>query len=385
MKRLLFFATIIAALVSCKRSGEESGKALMTFTAVSESGVRTSLSDGKVFWSEGDAITVFSSSCKRGETYGMNASDAGKAEAAFGGPSVGAAPYYAFYPDGSAAFDGTKISFTLPSSQTYSDAGFATGVNPMAACSEGETLEFKNLAGLLTIPVSGNYTIISASITSNSEEALWGEGEYAASFADVPSPSMVATGDAAHRTLSLDCGEGVALGGSVRSFCFVLPVGTLSKGFTLRLTDADGGEMVKTTESDALTTLRSSSKRMAAVEYLPTDSPFLRESVPGVYDLSAPSVPAAVRVYNAPTDQLALRILDNSLNFRIQSLSGAYALRIGFTRPSAAGESCTLAISSIGETGVADGSVSAKVLKVSDGKAWLTGGSNLGFIIPLSL
>lgn len=362
--------TAIAAflLLSCAPKEQSKDVPQMTFRASQEYGLdtKTSLSGTKVLWSASDKISIFSATCTSGETYSINSEDAGKGEAGFTGNAVGSAPWYALYPaDGMASFADGAISLSLPAVQQYAADGFADGANPMVAVSSTDKLSFKNLCGILSIQLTGSATISSIEVISAAQEALWGPGTVDISWTDAPALVLSAAADDDHRTLTLDCGEGVALSSTPTTFNLVLPVGTLGSGFTVKVHDITGGVMVKETANTSLIVTRATIKRLNAVSYVPTESAFLSLEIPGIYDLSG-GVPVPLKAYKSG-DQLAIRVTtDGKRYFRIQNLEDACALIIEYPSSVQVNSVYTLKVSSIGETSIPDATVQATLLLNED-------------------
>ena len=378
--------TVIAALLLFSCAPKEQGRDVpqMSFTASHESGLdsKTSLNGTKVLWSASDKISIFSATCTGGETYSINPDDAGKGEAVFTGNAVGAAPWYALYPaDGMASFGEGAISLSLPASQAYAADGFADGSNPMVAVSQTDKLSFKNLCGILSLRLTGSATVTSVEIITAAQEALWGTATVDMSWADVPALVMTAATDEEHGKLTLDCGEGVALGADPTTFNIVVPAGALGGGFKIVVNDSNGGQMEKTTANTGLVTERAKVKRLNPIEYVPTVSGFLAHEVFGIYDLSS-GKPVAVKAYEKGVDQYALHFLTNANEFRIQNLEKGFALFVTYPAGLNVGDSCQLTISSIGETGVDDATVNAVLVQRESNKIWLQdSASQRGYIL----
>ena len=111
----------------------------------------------------------------------------------------------------------------------------------------------------------GNDRIASVRLTGNGGEVLCGPAEIKA-FVDYSVPSITMTGD--DTEVTLDCGEGVQLNmDEATSFIISLPPMEFAEGFTVELTDVDGGKMT-VTASVANTITRSSLLRMPAITYV---------------------------------------------------------------------------------------------------------------------
>lgn len=157
---------------------------------------------------------------------------------------------------------------TLPATQTYAEGSFGNGAFPMAAVtgSTGDMkLKFKNVLGGLKLQLKGTASIASISITGNNNEVLCGATEVTVAKGDTPSINLT---DASVKTVTLDCGAGVALNSETATpFIIALPPITMTGGFTVIVTDTEGKQMeIKTTKSQTIT--RSSLLKMPEVVYV---------------------------------------------------------------------------------------------------------------------
>ncbi|MBO7604281.1 MAG: hypothetical protein J6S97_07695 [Bacteroidales bacterium] len=381
MRKLSYLLILLLLCLSCVHDRQKEESLTKTFQATGESnpGTRTALTDGQVLWSEGDCISVFNTACPAGEQYAITPGDGGKNQASFTGTDIGVGPWYSLYPhSGDASFNDGALSFSLPGVQLYSDGGFGQGANPMVAVSASNNLYFKNICGLLLVPLKGSGTVKSITITSSSQEALWGSAKVNMGYSDIPELEMTQVPDEEHKSLTLDCGEGLTLGEEALNFYFVIPPGALTGGFTITVSDNTGHQFSKQTSS-SIGILRSTLKHMAPLSCPLAGSRLLSCTEWGVYDISGAEA-EGIRVFGKD-DQAALRS-GLEMQFRIQSLVNANALCIGFPASMVEGESYNLVLQSVGDTGVDDATVSAVLLKREDGKCWLEDASGkVGYII----
>ncbi|MDD6151856.1 MAG: Ig-like domain-containing protein, partial [Bacteroidales bacterium] len=128
-------------------------------------------------------------------------------------------------------------------------------------------LKFKNVLGGLKLQLKGTASIASISITGNNNEVLCGAAEVTVANGNTPSINLT---DASAKTVTLDCGAGVALNSETATpFIIALPPITMIGGFTVIVTDTEGKQMeIKTTKSQTIT--RSSLLKMPAVNYVGT-------------------------------------------------------------------------------------------------------------------
>lgn len=264
-KGLMFIFSAALILYGCQNKEiEQNLSSPKTYTATTEcyvldTGTRTSLdADGNVRWKIGDQVSIFAGTTLNGQYQVTDASD-GKTSAAFNPVSM---PGFisgsdidnnvAFYPysaDNELAKSGSAyvISTSLPSTQVYAESSFGNGAFPMSAVtgSTGDNnLKFKNILGGLKLQITGTAIISSIAVTGNDDEILCGTAEITVSETDSPSVNMTGTS----KTVILDCGTGVQLNNTTAtSFIIALPPNSMSKGFTVVITDTDGHQMEKIT------------------------------------------------------------------------------------------------------------------------------------------
>lgn len=235
--------------------------------------------NGNVRWKQGDQVSIFAGSTVNEQYQVTDASD-GKTSAGFnklsGGGFVGGGEIdnnVAFYPYTSTAEIAKSGSayvisdITLPATQNYAEASFGNGAFPMAAVTSNTDdmhLKFKNVLGGLKLQLKGTASIASISVTGNRDEVLCGAAAVTVSNGSAPSINLT---DATAKTVTLDCGDGVQLNAeTATAFVIALPPMTMEGGFTVVVTDTEGGTMeIKTTKSQTIN--RSSLLKMPAVVY----------------------------------------------------------------------------------------------------------------------
>lgn len=159
---------------------------------------------------------------------------------------------YAVYPydEDARLYSDGSVSFTFPSTQTYSVNSFAKDVNVMLAVTrstDDHEVSFRNCCGYLRLQLYGEDTVISlVAITGNGSEPLAGKSLLSADRSGEPEVSVV---DEVSASLLLDCGDGVELGtsdASPASFWFVIPPTEFEQGLTVTVTDTAGRKFRKT-------------------------------------------------------------------------------------------------------------------------------------------
>ena len=291
MKHRIFLipVCVLAAfwLAGCNKEEDLSGLTEMStsiFRGVIESGdTKTVLEDGDseteyhyVLWTPGDAIGVTSAaSFNRYEYLGTE----NTASAEFSGDPIQGELFYAVYPySGDAVMSGSVLTLELPSVQEYAEASFAPSSSPMVAKSGSTDLEFKNLCGLLKLNLTGTATVRSV-VFRSSGRGVSGQATVDMDYESVPELVM---SDGAGTSVTLDCGEGVALSGTVPvPFYIVLPAGTYDE-FSIEVITADGKVMTKS--NSGLVINRSMVRPTSDVEFVPDEVLGDREALIAFYN-----------------------------------------------------------------------------------------------------
>ena len=288
MKKILALCLMAAfAICGCqvKEEGEfaPEGKVFMATTeAYIADGVETKTSmdsEGNVIWKAGDQVSIFAGSTVN-EHYQVTDASNGKTAASLnrvespgfvaGGEINNNVAFYPYSETAEIAKSGSAYvirDIDLPSTQYYASASFGNGAFPMTAVTSSKSdynLKFMNVLGGLKLQLKGTATIASISITGNNSETLCGAAEVTVSTTSAPSISLT---DASATIVTLDCGDGVQLNAETATpFIIALPAMTMERGFTVTVTDTEGGQMeIKTTKSQTIT--RSNLLKMPVVTY----------------------------------------------------------------------------------------------------------------------
>lgn len=278
MKRSLAI-TILAALALCgcniaeisetipAPSSPEAGVFTATIEGDSEAETKTYVDNyGNVRWKQGDLVSIFEGSTTNKQYKASDDSD-GKTTATLQpvkvtGYVAGTALDHnvAYYPYSSlitiekselGETEYTLSGVTLPQTQYYAAESFGNGAFPMAAVTTSTTdrnLKFKNVLGGIKLMITGTATITSISITNNSANtaaALCGTAIVTVSNEGTPSVLLNRIAPSSNkRTVTLDCGDGVQLNADTATpFIIALPPITMPNGFTVVITDSNGGHM----------------------------------------------------------------------------------------------------------------------------------------------
>ena len=141
----------------------------------------------------------------------------------------------AVYPAANATISGTTVSMTLPATQTLTGVGtFGNGANPMACTfSNPNSLTFTSLCGVLGLGLTGNNVPITGIEVVSKTEGEKLNGAFVADLTDNQPTLTSATGNNGTNSVMLSCNT--TLTETAKNFYIVLPVGTLSQGFTLNV------------------------------------------------------------------------------------------------------------------------------------------------------
>lgn len=226
-KSLVILFAAVAFLASCQMSDITPGisKEYKVFTGtIVDDATRTGLvSDGNVWhvtWKLGDRIMInneyeFTATVEDvTTTYFVQDTSSYRTNE----PPVG--PYTAVYP--------YQVFRGMPGVQNYVDGG--PEFIPMAAQSETENLAFKNMVGILKLNVkTGDQGIVVRKIAITADQPM--SGEYT-----IENDAAVVTGSAG---VTINCGEGVAIGADPIPFYVTVPANTYT-GMTIKVYTVDG-------------------------------------------------------------------------------------------------------------------------------------------------
>lgn len=212
-------------------------RAQMSFTATSAE-TRTELVDKtKVHWQAGDEIAVFrQESNKVYFDNNFTTAESGPAVTFTGEATANAEKYVALYP--SSAHVGTlnnqQIILNMPDIQNATAGSFDPAANiSLAESTDGETLRFENLFGLVKFsrPTTSNRNIVQATLHGNNGEILIASG--------IQFPGKTLVYDTEYNEDKIVLQGEIATG---TDYYFVVRPVVLTKGFYITFLDKDGTE-----------------------------------------------------------------------------------------------------------------------------------------------
>lgn len=270
MKRTIFSLAVVAVTtLSCSKDAPVQNGHFNVVDAVSASSFsdcepawsRTYIDFGEVkhFWSEGDAIAVFSGN-SAGVKFVLD-EGAYSSQGRFVSRSLlsDSTVYYAVYPFSAASKcsfspEGDVIGVEYPSSLVFNqddpDNMYAGGANLMAACSCDRMFSFKNLCSYVELMIYGSEddALKSIAVTGKNNELLSGKADVTFDEDGDPQVKFVSGG----KSVSVDFGaEGQPFDNGFLIDVSVPPV--LSGGFVVTVTTVNG--VVKSFSSDESSSL----------------------------------------------------------------------------------------------------------------------------------
>lgn len=268
MKKFYFLTTCLAAVAmlfaSCEPTPTPDDEnptptsRTVRLAASTEKQSRTTMgSDYSVLWSANDQILVYgltSTAYKKVGGFTL-VEGAGSTEGIFEGKiEEDYAAYYALYPFNivTGYFEDGSFAVTLPSTNAiYAERNFVDGANPMvAAGTEQDGLQFKNVCGILELQLKGKGTIKSLKLEVGESDPY-----IAGSFTINPTTRTITAGEGASRTIIAALEKPIDLSAAPRSIYAILPPGAYSS-LTLSTTDT-AGETVAHTATNSITVKRS--------------------------------------------------------------------------------------------------------------------------------
>ena len=252
----------------------------------SDDATKTGLKDDtSVVWTKGDAVALFTANTK--DRFELT-EGAGTNSATFAGSTAGTAPYYAFYPySNECTLKDGAIEFTLPGIQTFENKSFAAGASPSIATMQdlASGASFKNVCGILQINLCGSSTtkIKGVEVVDLAGNMLWGECKLALDGNQgTENQNLTLTGGNNRISVRFDK-EINLLAGSPRVVNVVVPAGSFSKGFSVKVFDANGKAIsFLTTQNPAVVVSRSNMTKMEKLK-IPDNGEPLKVADRGFY------------------------------------------------------------------------------------------------------
>ena len=258
MKKFVLFALAACILAACAPKEEYSAApSAKKFYASMEPATRTFTEDGNVYWINvsgyQDKVSIFYKNAEN-VAYGFegNTGETQGELAPVGDAAVEGTDFnyiYSFYPYATYNEiwgEGELYGYLSPGQYYFEDSFGIYGMNPMAAVSDNESLEFKNLAGYLKLRLYGDSSTSLSSITITTNGGEYIAGDIVVNIAPGEEPVIESYDEAGYAnteiTLSFEsASEPVVLDASKPTdIWFCLIPGTISSGITVSVTGKNG-------------------------------------------------------------------------------------------------------------------------------------------------
>ena len=293
MKKILFFVLTALTFAACEQALVEEQSAICpdvpeTITVGFEGeDSRIQLNEAqKTVWTSGDLVSVFYRSDANqkwqytGDTGARTADltcvDAGEATATMNRVVV-VYPYSENYYINTETYN---VQATLPAVQNYLKDSYGLNGNIMISSSEYNNFSLKTVYGWLKLQLTGNgEQVKSITVRGNNGEQVAGEAYINTTDAtmtlaadklttddDSEAGGSLIFEDTILTEVTLDCGEGVALGKEATAFYIALPPQTFEKGFTVDI-ECDNYKPMTLSTTNTLTIERNHIQPMASVEH----------------------------------------------------------------------------------------------------------------------
>lgn len=233
------------------------------------SGTRASLSqDNQPVWDADDKISVLSAAGKN-KQFSLVSGD-GTASGTFRGTLPAGNILYALYPYSSTnILSSGSIHFSMPQARACSESRIAPESNVMVCSfqSHKHTLSFKNVFGILKLQLSGTATIGRIELTSlKNDDMLWGDFSLAVNGSEGTNSQSLSVSNGSN-VCSISFSKPIRLvSGAVKPFYFILPAGTLSRGYCVDIYDGSDNLIYTVTTTKDQTISRSAIKVMDVLD-----------------------------------------------------------------------------------------------------------------------
>lgn len=299
MKRFLLFALAVIMFAACSKDAINEQQNMQTIVDEAPETLVVGFEEGdetriqlngaqKTVWTKGDQVSVFYRSDANqkwqytGET-GVRIAELTRVDEGVATEEmkrvVVVYPYNENYYINTETYN---IQASLPAVQTYLKDSYGLNGNIMISSGEYNNFSLKSVCGWLKLQLTGNgEKVKSITLRGNNGEQVAGElyinsaDATATLSSDTGSANDGETGgaggglvfeDTILKEVTLDCGEGVALGKEATAFYIALPPQTFDGGITVEIATTDGATMTKST-NNSIVIERNHIQPMTTFEY----------------------------------------------------------------------------------------------------------------------
>lgn len=259
MKKIYILIAMALTLAACQKEMKVQDEALatdvkkvqMTFQAVGEATTKAHIDGNSILWDAGDKIAIFDGTAFNEFTL---ASGAGSKNASFNGTAAEASAYYAVAPFEAAtniSTENSRLSISLTHSQVIIGSNSVDSrVMVSTAESDGTgNLAFKNQFALLKVTLERS-DIKGVTLWGNNDESIAGTNHYYYAGDGAPKVDLTNAGQKAIDLIYKASADAPASAFPAGDYYIVLWPTTFSKGYSIILTDENGGKSLKSTSQE---------------------------------------------------------------------------------------------------------------------------------------
>ena len=260
MKKINILIAMALTLAACQKEMKVQDEALatdvkkvrMTFQAVGEATTKAHIDGNSILWDAGDKIAIFDGGTKFNEF--TLASGAGSKKASFNGTAAEASAYYAVAPFEAAtniSTENSRLSISLTHSQVIIGSNSVDSrVMVSTAESDGTgNLAFKNQFALLKVTLERS-DIKGVTLRGNNDESIAGTNHYYYAGDGAPKVDLTNASQKAIDLIYKASADAPASAFPAGDYYIVLWPTTFSKGYSIILTDENGGKSLKSTSQE---------------------------------------------------------------------------------------------------------------------------------------
>ena len=259
MKKIYILIAMALTLAACQKEMKMQDEALatdvkkvqMTFQAVGEATTKAHIDGNSILWDAGDKIAIFDGSEFNEFTL---ASGAGSKKASFNGTAAEASAYYAVAPFEAAtniSTENSRLSISLTHSQVIIGSNSVDSrVMVSTAESDGTgNLAFNNQFALLKVTLERS-DIKGVTLRGNNDESIAGTNHYYYAGDGAHKVDLTNAGQKAIDLIYKASADAPASAFPAGDYYIVLWPTTFSKGYSIILTDVNGGKSLKSTSQE---------------------------------------------------------------------------------------------------------------------------------------
>ena len=260
MKKIYILIAMALTLAACQKEMKVQDEALatdvkkvrMTFQAVGEATTKAHIDGNSILWDAGDKIAIFDGGTEFNEF--TLASGAGSKKASFNGTAAEASAYYAVAPFEAAtniSTENSRLSISLTHSQVIIGSNSVDSrVMVSTAESDGTgNLAFKNQFALLKVTLERS-DIKGVTLRGNNDESIAGTNHYYYAGDGAPKVDLTNASQKAIDLIYKASADAPASAFPAGDYYIVLWPTTFSKGYSIILTDENGGKSLKSTSQE---------------------------------------------------------------------------------------------------------------------------------------